>query len=157
MLVTSLPRVLGCGETASVAVNVFAMEDGVKSTTVSVESDPIVICKDSKTIQFSGKGDQLVQFPLKALESEVHRLVKVTNAQATEINAAIRQRAAEVCKLHRAEGCEKAVAAAIRKSLKATCGTGTVRDLPRCDYSTALRLVQLWDDYAVMQAIKGRR
>ena len=94
---------------------------------------------------------------MKALESEVHRLVKVTNAQATEINAAIRQRAAEVCKLHRAEGCEKAVAAAIRKSLKATCGTGTVRDLPRCDYSTALRLVQLWDDYAVMQAIKGRR
>ena len=94
---------------------------------------------------------------MQALESEVHRLVKVTNAQATEINAAIRQRAAEVCRMHRAEGREKAAAAAIRKSLKATCGTGTVRELPRCDFATALRLVQLWDDYAVMQAIKGRR
>ena len=94
---------------------------------------------------------------MKALESEVHRLVKVTAAQATEINAAIRQRAAEVCRMHRAEGREKAAAAAIRKSLKATCGTGTVRELPRCDFATALRLVQLWDDYAVMQAIKGRR
>lgn len=106
MLVTSLPRVLGCGETASVAVNVFAMEDGVKSTTVSVESDPIVICKDSKTIQFSGKGDQLVQFPLKALESEGVAHIKVSavskSYKASEtISLAVRNPNPEITTLER--------------------------------------------------------
>ena len=93
---------------------------------------------------------------MKALEDEVRRLTKVTAAQASEINGAIRQRAAEVCRIHHADGREKEAAAAIRKAMKKTCGTGTVRELPRCDYPVALKLVKLWDDYRIMQEIKAK-
>ena len=93
---------------------------------------------------------------MKALEDEVRRLTKVTAAQASEINGAIRQRAADVCRLHHAEGRENDAAAAIRKALKATCGTATTRELARCDYPVALKLVRIWDDYRVMQAIRAK-
>ena len=94
---------------------------------------------------------------MQALETEVRHLVKVTPAQAAELNAAIRAQAKEVCRIHRAAGGEKRAAAAIRKALKAICGSGTVRDILRCDYQVALRTVQLWDDYKQMEAIRNRR
>ena len=68
MVVTTLPRILGSGEEVKVPVNVFAMEDGVKEATVSIKADgPAVI--DGPAIQkltFTGKGDKLVTFRLKA-------------------------------------------------------------------------------------------
>ena len=46
-----------------------------------------------------------------ALEREVRMLTKVTPAQATAINTAIRERAAALCLSYRATGCEKQAAA----------------------------------------------
>ena len=53
-----------------------------------------------------------------ALEREVRMLTKVTPAQATAINTAIRERAAALCLSYRAIGCEKQAAAAIRKAIR---------------------------------------
>ena len=91
------------------------------------------------------------------LEAQVRRLEKVTPSQATAINAAIRTRASAVCALHRAAGCEKAAAAAIRKSIRMTCGINNIRELPRSDYKVAERLIGMWDDYDIMQKLKARR
>ena len=55
-----------------------------------------------------------------ALEREVRMLTKVTPAQATAINTAIRERAAALCLSYRAIGCEKQAAAAIRKAIRQT-------------------------------------
>ena len=91
-----------------------------------------------------------------AMEREIRLLTKVTPAQAAAINAAIRTRAAELCKAYKATGQEKATANAIRRAVKLTTGVSTVRELPRCEYSVALEQVQLWDDYKAMKAIKAK-
>ena len=78
MLVITLPRVLGCGENVSAAVNVFAMEDGIGNVAVKVECDGPLSDGGTKTAQFSGKGDKLLQFPLVASDSEGVAHVKVT-------------------------------------------------------------------------------
>ena len=93
---------------------------------------------------------------MASLEREVKLLTKVTPAQANAINNAIRQRAAELCETYRAQGCEKAAANAIRRAVRLTTGTNSVRELPRCEYSVAMEQVQMWDDYKTMRAIKAK-
>ncbi len=70
MVVTTLPRVLGSGEQASAAVNVFAMEDGIGDATVSVKVDGPVSGGGIKTVKFTEKGDRLLQFPVTAGDAE---------------------------------------------------------------------------------------
>lgn len=93
---------------------------------------------------------------MAALEHEVRLMTKVTPAQASTINEAIRTRAAEICIQYRAQGCEKAAANAIRRAVRLITGISSVRDLPRCEYSIAMEQVQMWDDYKVMRAIKAK-
>ncbi len=92
------------------------------------------------------------------LQRQVRLLEKVTPAQARAINQAIRERATELCAIYllRGDGCEKPVAAAIRKAVKLRFGANTAKDLPRCEYEVALAQVQGWDDYKTMKEIKGR-
>ena len=66
MVVTTLPRVLGCADITSAAVNVFAMEDGVKEASVTVKADGPITGGGTQKVSFGGKGDALVRFPLKA-------------------------------------------------------------------------------------------
>ena len=90
------------------------------------------------------------------LEREIRLLTKVTPAQANAINAAVRERAAELCASYRATGCEKLVGNAIRRAVKLTTGVSNVRELPRCEYSVAMQQVEMWDDYKAMKAIKAK-
>lgn len=94
---------------------------------------------------------------MAALEAEVRRLKPVTPAQAGEIGRAIRERAAALCREYRAEGGEARAANAIRKAVKVTCGAQSLREISRCDYEIALRVVAMWDDYQVMKRIRGMR
>lgn len=90
---------------------------------------------------------------MAALEQQVRLLTKVTPAQASEINARIRTRAAELCESYHCIGSEKAAVAAIRRDMKLTQGVQSMRDLPRCEYKVALHQVALWDDYKIMKGI----
>ncbi len=90
------------------------------------------------------------------LQRQVRLLEKVTPAQASALNKAIRERAAQLCDLYAARGCDKPVAAAIRKAVKLRFGAATAKDLPRCEYEVAMTQVQGWDDYKTMKEIKGR-
>ena len=94
---------------------------------------------------------------MASLEREVRLLTKVTPAQANAINAAIRQRAAELCESYRAQGCEKATANAIRRAVRLTTGTNSVRELPRCEYSIAMEQVRMWDDRKTMKALRAKK
>lgn len=93
---------------------------------------------------------------MDALEKEVRRLTKVTPAQAKAINAAIKDRAAQLCENHHAGGCEKAVSAAIRKHLKLGCGINSTRELPRSDYALAMQRIEIWDDYRLIRDIRNK-
>lgn len=94
---------------------------------------------------------------MASLEREVRLLTKVTPAQANAINGAIRQRAAELCENYRAQGCEKATANAIRRAVRLTTGTNSVRELPRCEYSVAMEQVRMWDDRKIMKALRAKK
>lgn len=93
---------------------------------------------------------------MASLEREVKLLTKVTPAQAGAINEAIRVRAAELCEAYRAQGCERAAANAIRRAVRLTTGTNSVRDLPRCEYSVAMEQVRMWDDRTTMKALRAK-
>lgn len=93
---------------------------------------------------------------MDALEKEMRRLTKVTPAQAKAINDAIKSRAAALCDTHHAEGCDRAVSAAIRKSLKLGCGISNIRELPRSDYTLAMQRIEMWDDYRLIRDIRNK-
>lgn len=90
MLIATLPRVLGPGETVDLPVTVFAMDEKVKKVNVSVEaSDPVRFEGPStKEITFDGTGEQVVVFKARVQEAVgVARFtVKATGAgeKATE-------------------------------------------------------------------------
>ena len=93
---------------------------------------------------------------VEQLRRQVRLLEKVTPAQASAINRAIRERAAEICGLYMAAGGEKLAATAIRKAVRLQFGAGTTKEIPRCDYEIALEQVRGWDDYKIMKGIRER-
>ena len=92
---------------------------------------------------------------MSSLEQQVRQLTKLTPAQVKAINEAIRTRAAECCEIYDAGGHERAVANAIRKEMKLVLGASAVREICRGDYSIAMRMINMWDDYDQMQRIGG--
>ena len=95
---------------------------------------------------------------MEQLRRQVRLLEKVTPAQASAVNKAIRERATEICALYliRDDRGEKLAAAAIRKAVKLQFGAGAVKEIPRCDYEIALEAVRKWDNYKTMKDIKGK-
>ncbi|MEM7102566.1 MAG: MG2 domain-containing protein [Bacteroidota bacterium] len=86
MVLATLPRVLGPGETVRLPVNVFAMEDKVKNVKVSVETSPLLelIGPSTKNIQFNTVGDQIVNFEYRVKEGIGLAEVKITATGAGE-------------------------------------------------------------------------
>jgi uncharacterized protein YfaS (alpha-2-macroglobulin family) len=66
MILATLPRVLGPSEKIQLPVTVFAMENNIKTVSVQVQSNAFSNLggNNSKTIQFTRPGDQLVTFDL---------------------------------------------------------------------------------------------
>ena len=66
MAVTSLPRVLGPGESVQAAVNVFALEEGVGNVNVTVKAEGAakVDGPATKSVSFTGTGDKLLTFAI---------------------------------------------------------------------------------------------
>jgi uncharacterized protein YfaS (alpha-2-macroglobulin family) len=67
MVLSSLPRVLGVNEEISLPVNVFAMENSVKTATVKVETTGLLQPNggNSQTVTFEKPGDKMAYFSLK--------------------------------------------------------------------------------------------
>lgn len=93
---------------------------------------------------------------MAALEKQVRMLEKVTPAQAAALNSAIRERAAAACREYRMAGLEKPVASAIRKAVRLATGARSTREIARCDYQPVRDLVDAWDEYKTMKAIKAK-
>jgi alpha-2-macroglobulin len=67
MVLGTLPRVLGPGETVKLPVNVFAMEENLGQVTVEVKTNDLVALKGDavNTIHFSKVDEQILDFDLK--------------------------------------------------------------------------------------------
>lgn len=71
MILPTMPRVLGTGETAELPVNVFALEKGVEKVNISVRSEgPVTISNASKNLVFNDIGDKMATFSLKTGKKE---------------------------------------------------------------------------------------
>lgn len=80
MVLASLPRKLSPGETVTLPVTVFAMENKVKNATITVKTGEALkpINGSSKTVSFSSPGEQIVNF-----EFDVSATLNMTNTVQT--------------------------------------------------------------------------
>ena len=81
MLLTTLPRVAGLGETIQVPVNVFVSDKSIQQVIVSIATEGDVLTTagaTSQKIDFNGATDQLVFFELKAKDVIGKSKIKVT-------------------------------------------------------------------------------
>jgi uncharacterized protein YfaS (alpha-2-macroglobulin family) len=67
MLLATMPRVLGPGETIKLPVTVFAMENNIKNVTLSLQSNPFleVVGSNTQTISFTQPGEQMAYFDVR--------------------------------------------------------------------------------------------
>lgn len=93
---------------------------------------------------------------MAAMEKTIRTLEKATPGQAADINRAIRERAKEICGEYRMSGTEKAVASAIRKTVREMTGVKTAREVARCDVKIALEMIRGWEEYPEIQAIRKK-
>lgn len=80
MVLATLPRVAGPGETMKLPVNIFALEDNVKDVSVQVEVSGALTLSGAKTssVKFTKAGDKVAYFDIKAKEALGVGKVKVT-------------------------------------------------------------------------------
>ena len=79
MLLTTLPRMLSCGDKVDMPVNLFAMEEGINDVTLSVETDgPVkVVGSASKVVKFDKPSEKIVGFKLMC-DSKATGKAKIT-------------------------------------------------------------------------------
>lgn len=67
MMLATMPRVLGPGETIKLPVTVFAMENSIKKVNVSLQSNPFleVVGNTSQTVSFTQQGEQMVYYDVR--------------------------------------------------------------------------------------------
>ena len=67
MMLATMPRVLGPGETIKLPVTVFAMENNIKKVNVSLQSNPYleVVGGNAQSLNFSETGEQMIYFDVK--------------------------------------------------------------------------------------------
>jgi hypothetical protein len=80
MILGTLPRVVGPGETVDLPVDVFAMENKVKNVSVSIAPNSLftVVDGSKKTTSFKEIGDNIVTFRLKVADAIGIGKVKIT-------------------------------------------------------------------------------
>lgn len=86
MVLASLPRKLSPGETVTLPVTVFAMEDKVKNAKISVKTTSALIPLDasSQTIAFASPGEQIVNFKFQVNPADIFQKITVTATGAGE-------------------------------------------------------------------------
>jgi len=67
MLLATMPRVLGPGETIKLPVTVFAMENNIKNVNLSLQSNPFleVVGNSTQNISFTQTGEQMAYFDVR--------------------------------------------------------------------------------------------
>ncbi|MGM9739329.1 MAG: alpha-2-macroglobulin family protein [Candidatus Cryptobacteroides sp.] len=80
MVVPTLPRIASCGETITLPVNVFVMEEGISSVKVAVKCEGALspAGETSAGLTFNGTGDKMTRFTLKAADAAGPAKVTVT-------------------------------------------------------------------------------
>lgn len=67
MILATMPRVLGPGETIKLPVTVFAMENNIRNVNLSLQANPFleVVGNNAQTVSFTQTGEQMAYFDVK--------------------------------------------------------------------------------------------
>ncbi len=86
MLLATMPRVLGPGETIKLPVTVFAMENNIRNVNVSLQSNPFleVVGSSAQAVSFSQTGEQMVYFDVRVKPNIGIGKVKLSAASGGE-------------------------------------------------------------------------
>lgn len=86
MVLATLPRVLGPGETLKLPVSIFAMENHVRNVTVNIKTNKLIKIEGSasKTISFKENGEEYIEFDLKAVQQTGIAKVEVNAVSGNE-------------------------------------------------------------------------
>lgn len=69
-LLTTLPRVLGPGETLALPINVFANNDSIRNVKINVEASDLFLLPVTETeLQFDGVGDQIAMLNMQVADA----------------------------------------------------------------------------------------
>ncbi len=85
---------------------------------------------------------------MEALEKQVRLQTPVTDRQAKYLSDAAREKARELLNKKHADT-RKAVtklAGIIKKSVMAKYGIGNLREIPRCEYTVAMSMIETWNN-----------
>jgi hypothetical protein len=115
------------------------------------------LCSMAEQLRMMAETVRATNERMGGIERTVATLEKVTPAQAAELNAAVRERAKEICADYLVDGEQKAVAKLIRKEVRMLTGSRGAKGIARCDFATVREMIETWDDVAAMARIrKGR-
>ena len=92
---------------------------------------------------------------LEALEKQIRLQTPVSGKQVSFLNDAIRQRSRELLDKRGVED-EKAVTRlgnAIRRSVLARYGVGSLREIPRHEYTVAMQQIAMWSDVLTVRDV----
>jgi uncharacterized protein YfaS (alpha-2-macroglobulin family) len=79
MVLATLPRVLGPGESVRLPVTVFAMDQQIKQVSLNIKTNNLLIAEEtSKTVEFERSGEKIVDFDLQVAQKTGVARVTVT-------------------------------------------------------------------------------
>ena len=86
MILATMPRVLGPGESIKLPVTIFAMEKNIKNVNLSLQTNPFIeiIGGNSQTISFAQTGEQMAYFNVRVKANTGIGKVKLIASSGTE-------------------------------------------------------------------------
>ena len=86
MLLATMPRVLGPGETIKLPVTIFAMENNIKKVNLSLQSNPFleVVGSNAQTISFTETGEQMAYYDVRVKPNVGIGKVKIVATSGNE-------------------------------------------------------------------------
>lgn len=96
---------------------------------------------------------------IEQLRRSVQLLTKVTPAQATALNRAMRERAAVLGERYRLQDVGNyltLLSNCIRRDVRFRAGISSIKDLPRCEWEAYMHYIDMWDDYKVARKLREK-
>ena len=113
-----------------------------------LESMGTLLKNNTEAMEQIASSQDVIRNRLESLEKQVRLQTPVTDRQARYLADAARQKARELLDRKHIDD-HKAVtklAGVIKKSLLARYGTGSIREIPKCEYTVAMSHIDTWNN-----------
>ena len=125
-----------------------------------LESIGTLLKNNTEAMEQIATSQDVIRNRMEALEKQVRLQTPVTDRQARYIADAARDKARELLNKKGVDD-KKAItklAGAIKKAIMARYGIGSLREIPRCEYTVAMSQIETWNNaLTVLEIVKEAR